>query len=188
MARLLVANHDLREYCFQVTRLHASRSNGLTCVNTSTKLVSMDICLHVCMRVCFHRALIACALPVTSVRMPACRASSHLLVVARIYFMHVCMLDAMCVCFHRAQRACALPVTSVCMPARPASHLPVLVIARIYFIHVCMLDAMCVCFHRALLVCVLFSRRACPHARPPYIIAYTRYRKDIFYGCMCARR
>ena len=54
--------------------------------------------------------------------------------------------------------------------------------------HVRMLDAMYVCFHRALLVSILFSRRACSHARPPYIIAFTRHRKDIFYACMCARR
>ena len=63
----------------------------------------MYICMHVSTALCF-----ACALPVTSVRMPARRASSHLLVIARIYFMHVCMLDAMCVCFHSALLVCAL--------------------------------------------------------------------------------
>ena len=59
-------------------------------------------CMYACMHVRFHRALLACALPVTSVRVPARHASAHLLVIARMHFMHVCVLDAMYVCFHRA--------------------------------------------------------------------------------------
>ena len=45
------------------------------------------VSIYVCMHVCFHRALLDCALPVTSVRMPTRRESSRLLVVAGMFSM-----------------------------------------------------------------------------------------------------
>ena len=98
------------------------------------------VCMYVRMHVGFHRALLARALPVESVRMPARRASSHLLDIARMYFMHVCMLDAMYVCFHRALLGHYFPVARVRMLARRTSS-RLLVIAGIYFMHICVVDA-----------------------------------------------
>ena len=71
------------------------------------------------MHVRFHRALLACAQPVPSVRMPARRASSRPLVIAGVYLMHVCVLDAMYVCFQCALLVCALFSRRACSHSRP---------------------------------------------------------------------
>ena len=47
--------------------------------------------------------------------------------------------------------------------------------------YICMLPLHSACF------CAI-SRRSCSHARQPYIIAFTRYREDIFYACMLDAR
>ena len=125
LARLLVARHWavcllLIMICVNIV----SRSND--CITPKWLDVyyyfhkaGMYVWTNVCMHICFHRALLACALPVTSVRMPARRASSLLLVIARIYTMHVCMLDAMYVCFHRDLIVCTLFSRRACSHALP---------------------------------------------------------------------
>ena len=144
----------------------------------------MYACMYACMHLRFRRALLACALPVASVRMPARRASSHLPVIAGIYFMHVCMLDAMCVCVHRALLVCtyfsvARARMLVCthfsvararmLVRRTSSRL--LVIARIYFMHVYVLDARYVRCRRVSHARAMSARYSCWHARPPLMNA-----------------
>ena len=140
--------------------------------------------MYACMHLRFRRALLACALPVASVRMPARRASSHLPVIAGIYFMHVCMLDAMCVCVHRALLVCtyfsvARARMLVCtyfsvararmLVRRTSSRL--LVIARIYFMHVYVLDARYVRCRRVSHARAMSVRYSSSHARPPFMNA-----------------
>ena len=131
--------------------------------------ICMHVCMHACMHACFHRALPACAPPVTSVRMPARRASSHLLVIARIYFMHVCMLDA-CMYVSTALYWCVryFPVARARMLARRTSS-RLLVIARISCMHVCVLDARYVRCRRVSHACAMSARHSCSHARPPFM-------------------
>ena len=142
-------------------------------MNAPTKLVctyGYMYGLHVCTHVCVFPPHSACALPVTSVRMPAHRAASHLLVIARMYFMHVCMLDAMCVCFHRTLLVRYFPVARARMLARRTSS-RLLVIARIYFMHVCVLDARYVRCRRVSHARAMSARFSCSHARPPFMNA-----------------
>ena len=112
MTRLLVANHDLREYCFHVKRLHASRPNGLACMNASTKLVctyGYVICMYVCMHactfppcsacLCASRHECACARP-PCVSTPACYRE-----------------DAFHACMCAGRYVCVLPPRSACLCA-----------------------------------------------------------------------
>ena len=117
------------------------------------------------MHVCFHRALLACALPVTIVRMPARRASSHLLVIARMYFMDVSMLDAIYVCFHRALLVCALFSRRACSHARPPY---IIAFARVRK------DIAHACMNAGRYVCMLPPRSACLCAIFPSPVARAR--------------
>ena len=57
----------------------------------------------------------------------------------------------------------------------------------------CMYECWTLCMYATTALCLFVryfpvARRTCSHARPPYIIAFNRYHKYIFYACMCARR
>ena len=119
MARLLVANQDLREYCFQVKRLHASRPNGLRCMNTSTKLV--------CTYGYTHAYMHACMFPPRPARLCAARhdcahARPPCIITPTCYredIFHACMYAGRYVCMLPPRSAWALFSRRACSHARP---------------------------------------------------------------------
>ena len=134
MARLLVANHVLREYCFHVKRLHSSRPNGLTCMNASTKLVCMCVWICVCMYVCMHVCSTAlCLLVRCPSRVFACPPAvhHHTYLLSRGYIS--CMYVCWTVCMYASTAFCMFvryfPVARARMLARRTSS-RLLVISR----------------------------------------------------------
>ena len=172
MARLLVANHVLREYCFHVKRLHSSRPNGLTCMNASTKLVCTYGYMYEYMYACMYVFTALWLLVRCPSRVCACPPAVH----HHAYLLSWGYISCMYVCSTRCMYASTalflfvphFPVVRARPLARRTSS-RLLVIARIPFMHVCVLDARYVRCRRVSHARAMSARFSSLHARPPFM-------------------
>ena len=126
------------------------------------------VCMYVYIHVCFHGALLACALPVTMCACPpAVRHHTYLLSRRHISCMYagryVCVLHHHLCLFVRY-----FTVARARMLARRTSS-RLLIIARIYFMHVRVLDARYVRCRRVSHARAMSARYSYSHARPPFM-------------------